>query len=302
MRLYLIIILTMLWSLSLTAQEKVMLYSHYTFNGLALNPASAGTYGMLSTSLSHRSQWIGFEGAPSYNIFSIHTPLKDTRTGIGFLALNESAGLRKQTGMYLNYAHRLSFGESTLSLGLKAGFSLGSFEQVETGYDDYLYNEDALNFFLPNFGIGAMFYSAKFHAGISVPSILGYQASDNGNIIPYHDFKKYAFYFTAGYKQPAGTNLKIYPSVFMKYERSAGLVGDYSLNFIYRELVSLGASYRNTGAVAMLVNCRVNHQLKLGLAYDYGLSGINQYNRSSVEAVIEYSFGYRIKATNPTIF
>ncbi len=47
-----------------------------------------------------------------------------------------------------------------------------------------------------------------------------------------------------------------------------------------------------------MVNIRVNYQLKLGLAYDYGLSGINQYNRSSVEAVLEYSFGYRLKATN----
>ena len=63
------------------AQEKALLYSHYTFNGLALNPAYAGSHEMLSVSLSHRSQWMGFEGAPSYNILAAHTPFEKNRDG-----------------------------------------------------------------------------------------------------------------------------------------------------------------------------------------------------------------------------
>jgi hypothetical protein len=46
----------------------------------------------------------------------------------------------------------------------------------------------------------------------------------------------------------------------------------------------------------------LNYQLKAGFAYDYGLNGINQYNRNSFEVMLEYNFGYRIKASNPTIF
>ena len=295
-------ILTIILSLKVSGQEKERLYSHYTFNSVAINPAYTGTTGMLSTSISHRSQWIGFEGAPAYNVFSLHTPFKDTRTGIGFHVLNESLGLRKQTGIYLNYAYRLSFSRSTLSLGLKAGISTGSFEQVEMGYDDYLYNENAVRFLLPNFGLGIYYYSKNFHAGLAVPHILGYQAGDEGEIVSYHDFKKYAYYFTAGYKFPLSADWKIYPSLFLEYEKSSGLIGDYSLSVLYKDLFSLGASYRNTGAVAMLMNYSINYQLKLGLAYDYGLNGINEYNRSSVEVVIEYSFGYRLKASNPTIF
>jgi len=295
-------ILLIFLNLHAMAQEKVMLYSHYSFNGLAVNPAFTGTKGMLSASLSHRSQWIGFEGAPAYNVFSIHAPVRDTRTAIGLLVLNESAGLRKQTGIYLNYAHHISFGRSTLSLGLKGGVSAGSFDQVEMGYDDYLYNENALKFLMPNFGLGAYFYSKNFNAGLSVTLILGYKTGNGGDITPYHDFEKYAYYFTAGYKVSLAADWKIYPSVFMEYEKATAIVADYSLRILYKDLVSIGASYRNKGAVVLLMNYSINHQLKLGMAYDYGLSGINQYNRSSVEAVIEYNFGYRIKATNPTIF
>ncbi len=113
-----------------SAQEKTILYSHYTFNGLAINPAYAGSHEMLSVSLSHRSQWVGFEGAPSYNILSVHAPYKNTRMGLGLLVMNESIGLRKFTGIYLNYAHRMTLGRGKLALGLKGGIGTGKFDLV----------------------------------------------------------------------------------------------------------------------------------------------------------------------------
>jgi hypothetical protein len=46
----------------------------------------------------------------------------------------------------------------------------------------------------------------------------------------------------------------------------------------------------------------VNYQLRVGLAYDYGMNALNEYNRNSFEVALEYNFGYQIKAANPTIF
>jgi len=77
-----LILICMLSLLVTTAQEKALLYSHYSFNGLAVNPAYAGSRDLLSVSLSHRTQWVGFEGAPSYNTFAVHTPLKKTSMGL----------------------------------------------------------------------------------------------------------------------------------------------------------------------------------------------------------------------------
>ena len=48
------------------------LYSQYMFNPLVLNPAVAGTAEGVSMVLLSRSQWLGFEGAPSTQTFSIH--------------------------------------------------------------------------------------------------------------------------------------------------------------------------------------------------------------------------------------
>jgi hypothetical protein len=115
----LIIICLLSW-IGMKAQEKALLYSHYTFNGLALNPAYAGSHEMLSVNLSHRSQWMGFEGAPSYNIFAAHTPLKKTAMGLGLLVMNESIGLRNYTGFYMNYAHRLNLGSGKVKWMFRA--------------------------------------------------------------------------------------------------------------------------------------------------------------------------------------
>jgi type IX secretion system PorP/SprF family membrane protein len=285
----------------LKAQEKALLYSHYTFNGLAINPAYAGSHEMFSLSLSHRNQWIGFEGAPVYNILGIHTPFKNTKTGLGLLVMNESIGLRKYTGIYINYAYRLTMGRGKLALGLKAGLSTGKFEPIDLG-DDIVFSENSNSYLLPNFGIGAYYYSKKFYAGLSVPLLLGYRTTETGVVTAYHDFNKYEYYFTAGVNIDIAPNWQVQPSGLVEYDKAGGIIADGGLGLLYRDALRVGASYRSKQAIVMLFDCKINFQLKVGIAYDYGISELNSYNRSSFEIVLEYNLGYKIKVSNPTIF
>jgi type IX secretion system PorP/SprF family membrane protein len=302
MRKVTIFILFLILCMHTMAQEKALLYSHYTFNGLAINPAYAGSHDMLSVSISHRNQWMGFEGAPTYNIFGAHTPLKNTSMGLGLLVMNESIGLRKYTGFYVNYAHRLNLGNGKLSLGLKAGLSTGKFDVVDLGNDDVVFSESTSSYLLPNFGFGIYYYSKRFYAGVSVPLILGYDTNETGEVTAYHDFNKYAYYVTAGLTLNMATNWQIQPSALVEYEKSGGIVADGGLSFLYKDLLRFGGSYRNKQAIVMLLDYKVTYQLKVGIAYDYGLNEINEYNRNSFEIALEYNFGYKIKASNPTIF
>jgi type IX secretion system PorP/SprF family membrane protein len=287
--------------LGISAQEKTMLYSHYSFNGLALNPAYAGSHEMLSISLSHRNQWIGFDGAPSYNILGLHTPFKNTRMGLGLLVMNESIGLRKYTGIYLNYAHRMSLGRGKLALGLKGGISTGRIEPVDLG-DDIVFSESANSYLLPNFGIGAYYYTRKFHAGLSVPLLLGYKSNEKGDVIAYHAFNNYAYYLTAGIDLDIAADFQLQPSALVEYDKAGGAIIDGGVSIMYKELVRFGGSYRFKQAVVMLLDVKINYQLKVGVAYDYGFSEISTYNRNSFEIALEYNFGYKIKASDPTIF
>ena len=284
------------------AQEKVLLYSHYSFNGLALNPAYTGSHEMLSVSLSHRNQWMGFEGAPSYNILGVHTPFKNTKMGLGLLVMNESMGLRKSTGFYLNYAYRLNLGSGKLSLGLKGGLSTGKYELIDLGNDDIVFGEKSSSYLLPNFGVGMYYYTRKFWAGLSVPLILGYETSESGEVTAYHDFNKYAYYLTAGVKLHIADKWQLEPSGLLEYDKAGGIIADAGLKLAYKEAFRLGATYRSKQAIVMLIDCKLTYQLRLGIAYDYGLNELNNYNRNSFEVALEYNFGYQIKASNPTIF
>jgi type IX secretion system PorP/SprF family membrane protein len=301
MRIFTILLIGITLFTGLKAQEKAMLYSHYTFNGMAINPAYAGSHDMLSVSLSHRSQWMGFEGAPSYNILGVHTPFKNTKMGLGFLVMNESIGLRKYTGFYLNYAHRLNLGRGILALGLKAGLGTGSFDKIDLG-DDIVFSENANGYLLPNFGVGVYYYTKKFYAGLSIPLLLGYRTNKSGDVIAYHDFNKYAYYLTTGVNIDIAQNWQVQPSGLVEYDKAGGVIADIGLGLLYKEIIRVGTSYRSKRAIVMLLDYKITYQLKVGIAYDYGISELNSYNRNSFEIALEYNFGYRIKASNPTIF
>jgi type IX secretion system PorP/SprF family membrane protein len=284
------------------AQEKALLYTHYSFNGLAVNPAFAGSREMLSVNLSHRSQWMGFEGAPSYNIFAVHTPLKKTTMGLGFLVMNESIGLRKYTGFYLNYAHRLNVGRGKLALGLKAGLATGKFDNIDLGNDDILFGEKTNSFLLPNFGAGMYYYTRNFYAGFSVPLMMGYKTNESGEITVYHDFNKYQYYFTTGVTLRMAENWSLQPSGLLEYEKSSGVLAEGGLSILYKDALRVGGSYRSTKALVMIMDYKLTYQIRAGIAYDYGMGGLNEYNRNSFEICFEYNFGYQIKASNPTQF
>ncbi len=302
MRLVALIGLWLLTAVGMKAQEKALLYSHYTFNGLAINPAYAGSHEMLSVNVSHRSQWIGFEGAPSYNVLSAHSPLKKTSMALGLLVMNESAGLRKNTGFYLNYAHRLTVGNGKLALGLKAGLSSGKYDISSLDENDDAFNAAADNYLLPNFGFGAYYYTKVFYAGVSVPLIMGYRRNTSGKIAAYHDFEKYAWYMNAGVNLKVADRWILQPSALLEYEKTGGLIADAGASVLYSDVLRAGITYRSKQALVLLMDYRINYQLHAGVAYDYGMNGINEYNRNSFEIILQFDFGYQVKASNPTIF
>ena len=127
--------------------------------------------------------------------------------GLGLLVMNESIGLRKYTGFYLNYAHRLTVGKGKLALGLKAGLATGKFDLLTWGAMIMFSVKNPAVTCLPNFGLGMYYYTRNFYAGLSVPLILGYKTSESGEVTAYHDFNKYAYYFTTGVKVKIGGTL-----------------------------------------------------------------------------------------------
>jgi type IX secretion system PorP/SprF family membrane protein len=58
-------------------------FTQFTDNQLFVNPAYAGSNGMLNATALHRQQWVGFNGGPQTSTFSFHSPLNYESVGLG---------------------------------------------------------------------------------------------------------------------------------------------------------------------------------------------------------------------------
>ena len=64
-------------------------FTQYMYNTININPAYAGSRGAMSIFGMHREQWVGLDGAPKTNAFSINTPIKNSKLGLGVSFIND---------------------------------------------------------------------------------------------------------------------------------------------------------------------------------------------------------------------
>ncbi len=127
------------------------MFTQYMFNGLALNPAYAGSHDVVSATAIGRQQWVGLEGAPSTQTFSIHSPVINDRVGVGMLLLHDKIGITDQYNATLSYAYRIPMKHGKLAMGLQAGMSNYRVDYREIGIDnDLAFNRGAVSVWQPN--------------------------------------------------------------------------------------------------------------------------------------------------------
>lgn len=282
-------------------------YSQYLMNPLVINPGYTGTRGNLSTSLSYRTQWAGIEGAPSFQSFTAHAPLKNDRVGLGLMIHNMSFGKTDATRFYGQYSFHIHLNKGRLVFGLKGGVDLTNTNL--TGLllqddNDPAFTEGVSSYMLPNFGFGTYYYTNKVFIGLSVPEFLSYrEASSRNNYEFYHDISNYKISLIGGGLITASSFFRIKPSFLVQYHKGLPLRADLNMNFILGDLVWLGGSYRlGEEAFVGIFELQVSPQFKLGYAYDYAFGRLNSFVNGTHEVILRYEFGYKLKASNPRYF
>ncbi len=291
------------------AQQEIMV-SQYMFNGLFINPAYAGTHSYAEATALHRSQWTGFDGAPTTNTFGIEGPISNEIMGLGLTFVNDQLGDTRQNEIFGNWSYHLFLdeeGKNRLSFGLRAGFSAYSANLTDTKvFDngDPVFAEDVSNEFVPKFGAGVYFYSKYWYAGLSVPTIY---AADNNVRFNINDVGDRYFephtYLTAGYVFKAGPNIRIKPSFLIKYLNNTPLQADINCNLLFKNTFWIGASYRTGDSVIGLLEYNIGTNFRVGYAYDFTTSELNDYNNGSHEIMLSFKFAKDpIKTKSPRYF
>ena len=295
----------------LLAQQDAQ-YTQYMYNTMAVNPAYAGSRGLLSVTGLHRSQWVGLDGAPSTQTLNINSPVSD-RVGIGLSIVNDEIGNNTNQETYIDgvFSYTVQLARAAkLSFGVQASAHLLNidFNQLAN------YNNEAQtiglsnidNKFSPNFGAGVYYHTDNFYAGLSVPNFLETKHfDDSASGTSFLAEERMNFYLISGYVFELNRGMKFKPAVLLKAVRGAPLQLDLSANFMLNEKFILGAAYRWDATVSALVGFNVSERFMLGLAYDREITelGGTRFNNGSFEVMLRYEFLTRyIKVIEPRFF
>ena len=167
-----------------------------------------------------------------------------------------------------------------------------------------IYQTNSLSNFLPNVGAGLYYYTTKFYAGFSVPQILSYNPEQSFHIEvdKVHKQSRH-YYLTSGVILSTKGELKFRPSFMVKYTENAPVQFDVNLNMLISDIIWVGASYRSSDAVVLLLEYQVSKKLRVGYSYDMTLSEIRSYSTGSHEIIIGYDFGFNVlKMKTPRYF
>ena len=278
-------------------------YTQYMYNTPLVNPAYAGSRETITAFLLHRNQWVGLEGAPVTNNFSINMPVGDSNFGVGLNFVNDEIGPVSENEISADLAYFIQISENyKLSLGLKGTANLFQLDvnklRIFDPADPQFQNVDTE--FSPNVGAGLYLFSDKTYFGLSVPNFFeSYRYNDNNVEITK---EKMHFYFIAGHVFTLSDNIDFKPAVLSKIVEGAPLQADITANFLFFDKLTLGAAYRWDASVSALAGFQISDSWFIGYGYDLETTKLSNYNSGSHEIFLRYEFFNRSRVSAPRFF
>lgn len=290
--------LALLLGTGLYAQQDPQ-FTQYMFNLLALNPAYAGSADRVSLKALSRHQWVGFDGAPTTQTLTMHTPLPFESIGVGGTIMRDSHGPITQYTFMADVAYRIFMGDAKLAFGLKGGLNLfqGQFAELNPLVaGDQVFQQNVSTKLDPQFGFGVMYYSDRYFVGLSTPKILrtDFFTTDSLAFVSSPGQRPH-YFLTGGYVFDMGVYHKFKPTALVKAVQGSPISFDVSANFLFYEKFWLGAMYRHQDAVGALAQYYITNDLTVGYAYDYPLSTLRNYSGGSHEIMLGFEFGNKLK-------
>jgi len=291
------IVLVMVASSFIGKAQQAPMFTHYMYNTIAVNPAYAGSRDALTLTGLHRSQWVGFKGAPTTQTLSLHGPLKNEHIGLGASILNDKIGAVNNTSAFFDFSYIMKVSKkSKLALGLSAGANMmqARYSSVEINtQSDPVFQSDINNKLTPNFGFGAYYYREKFYAGVSTPNILENTYTsvklENGTSLSAKEQRHY--FLIVGALFNLAENLAFKPTSLVKVTTNAPVEADFTASFVIMKKLLVGAMYRTGDSFGGLVGVDITKQFHIGYSYDWSF-GVKTpvYNQGSHEIVLRYDF------------
>lgn len=284
---------------SLYAQQDIQ-FTQFTHNRVFFNPGVYGNSGSICLTGFHRSQWVGFENAPTTQNINVEIPIRFLHGGLGLVITNDQIGYFNLINAGLGYAYQAEVSGGKLGIGVLFNFmntSLSGAEWVTPDgnfFDNAIAIEGDAMAFDMQFGI--YYETESWWAGVSSNRLMG-----AGTTLPSFDFNDASteltnqrhYYVMGGYNwYIPGTNWAVLPALLLKSDGAAPMQFDLNVNAMYNNKLWAGVGYRNQDAIPLMLGYQISPAFKLGYSYDIPLSEVGA--GGSHELFLKYCFKIEI--------
>ena len=279
-------------------------YTQYMYNTETVNPAYAGSRGVMSIFGLYRTQWVGLDGAPKTGAFSINSPIENTNLGVGVTFINDQIGPTVDNTIAADISYTIQTSEVyKLSFGIKGTADLFNLDVTKLNYTDQAdpLLQNLHNNFSPNVGAGVYFHSDKSYFGLSIPDFFQTKRYSDNDIAVYKE--RMNLYVIGGYVFDLSPDLKFKPAFLAKTVEGAPLQLDLSGNFLINDKFMLGAAWRWSAAASFMAGFKISDGLYIGYGYDLDTTKLAHYNSGSHEVFLRFElFKRQDRIVSPRFF
>ncbi len=295
-KIYIILLVIFTATLTVSGQQDPI-FTQYMFNTQAVNPAYAGMWEKTGFISLVRKQWAGIDKSPFTQMVSFHSPMRNEYVGVGLNVINDRFAYEERLSVFADYAYELLLTpQRRLRLGMKFGFMnyqnpLTRYKLYPDGIFDPAFQEDIDLKFLPNFGVGAFYYSEDFYLSFSIPKLVKNDFVENRNNYSTLAEVRHA-YFSTGYVFHLKPTLKFKPTMMMRAVMGAPVQIDFSANFLINEKLWLGTMVRTGDALCFVAQWIFDNNIRIGYAMDITFTEIYRQQNGTYEITMSYSVDF----------
>jgi type IX secretion system PorP/SprF family membrane protein len=281
-------------------------YSMYMFNGLAINPAYAGSLGHLSANGLYRTQWMGIDGAPTTLTANVHGTLKNDAMGLGLQMVNDRIGVMSRTMISGIGAYQLKMPTFRISFGLQANYNqyvigLNEVQSTSDGSVDVAFGSP-VNTNTFNFGTGVFAFAEKWFVGAAMPQLLRRELTTFRNGVDEQSVEEMHVFVHGGYIYSLNPMIDLKPSLLIRYSSGAPLNGDINLNAYYQKRYGIGLGYRHGQSLVAMAEVQVHPLFKVAYAYDRAVGTLGTFAGSTHELLLRFDLVQKGNSISPRLY
>ncbi|MGB2412723.1 MAG: PorP/SprF family type IX secretion system membrane protein [Schleiferiaceae bacterium] len=290
----------MLCSSALWAQQDVQ-FTQFTNNKIFYNPGVIGSGDAICLSAAHRSQWVGFDNAPTTQNFNANVPLDVIGGGLSLNFTNDMIGFFQDVTAGIGYGYQMSLAGGSLGLGLRVDFrnkamTSGTWAPPQTMNDPSLVLNSPNNTSMAtDLSFGAYYTNSNWYAGLSSTRLIEtkdiLQSAPGSQMAQIRGQRHY--YLMGGYDIDLQNGFILQPAMMIKTDF---VTTQFDLNAAatYNNQIWGGVTYRVYDALSIMAGYQITKDLRATYSYDLTTSSLRTSSSGSHEIMMSYCFTIEI--------